>query len=121
MVDVGDGRSEQSSLGRFSPLPAIPTLSELIANSQPQPGPSNLHAESVPPNINTLRISPSPFSVDSSEDTSPLTPVSPGHEQKLAKRPNPLIDLIDTERGYVELLGGIIRVSCGLFPPIHLF
>jgi hypothetical protein len=111
MVDIGDRLSERSSPGRISPLPPIPTLSDQIFNSQPEPGPSNSHAEQSPPNINTLHISPTPFSPNGSEIASPLTPVSLGHEQKPTKRPNPLIDLIDTEKGYVELLGGIIRVS----------
>ena len=114
MVDDGDGRSERSS-GRVSPLPPIPTLSDLIVDSQPEPGSSESQQELAPPNINTLYISPSSFSPSNPGNASPLTPVSPGHDQKLPKRPNPLIDLIDTEKNYVDLLGGIIRVSFFLY------
>ena len=110
MADDGDG-GFQSSLGSISPLPPIPTLSDLIANSQPKLSPSASYQELPPPNLDTLHISTTPFSPSGSSNASPLTPVTPGHDHKPSKRPNPLIDLIDTEKNYVDLLGGIIRVS----------
>jgi len=39
------------------------------------------------------------------------TPTSPASSDMRAKRTNPLVDLIDTEKLYVEQLTGIIRVS----------
>jgi len=45
-------------------------------------------------------MSPSPT------DLSP----QPQAKQPSSKKPNPLVDLIDTEKTYVELLTGIIRV-----------
>lgn len=44
-------------------------------------------------------------------------PTSPASPDIRAKRTNPLVDLIDTEKLYVDQLTGIIRVS---FPSRHL-
>lgn len=44
-------------------------------------------------------------------------PASPASPNTRAKRTNPLVDLIDTEKLYVDQLTGIIRVS---FPSRHL-
>jgi hypothetical protein len=40
----------------------------------------------------------------------PNSPASPASPDPRAKRTNPLVDLIDTEKLYVEQLTGIIRV-----------
>jgi len=45
------------------------------------------------------------------------TPTSPASSEIRAKRTNPLVDLIDTEKLYVEQLTAIIRVG---FPSRHL-
>lgn len=37
-------------------------------------------------------------------------PPSPGADGTIKKKPNPLSDFIETEKAYVELLTGIIRV-----------
>ncbi|KAK0465075.1 uncharacterized protein EV420DRAFT_1512742 [Desarmillaria tabescens] len=44
-----------------------------------------------------------------STPTSPTTPVSPSYPESKPKRSNPLTDLVDTEKNYVEQLTGIIR------------
>ncbi|KAK0198362.1 hypothetical protein F5146DRAFT_1019376 [Armillaria mellea] len=44
-----------------------------------------------------------------STPTSPTTPVSPSYPESKPKRTNPLTDLVDTEKNYVEQLTGIIR------------
>jgi len=54
-----------------------------------------------------------PFSIFLSEPMTPMTPTSPapteGREGK-SKRANPLTDLVETEKAFVEQLTGIIRV-----------
>jgi hypothetical protein len=50
------------------------------------------------------------------DDAMPSSPTS--HESK-SKKPNPLNDLIETERLYVELLTGIIRASPPIDPISH--
>lgn len=47
----------------------------------------------------------------------PNSPASPASPDPRAKRTNPLVDLIDTEKLYVEQLTGIIRVRY----PFYLF
>ncbi len=42
-------------------------------------------------------------------------PSSPASTDSRTKRPNPLVDLIDTEKLYVDQLTGVIRVGC----PFH--
>lgn len=41
----------------------------------------------------------------------PGTPSSPASPDPRSKRTNPLVDLIDTEKLYVDQLTGVIRVS----------
>ncbi|KAF9044802.1 hypothetical protein BDZ89DRAFT_1058899 [Hymenopellis radicata] len=41
--------------------------------------------------------------------TTPSTPVSPTNPEQKQKKSNPLVDLIDTEKHYVDQLAGIIR------------
>lgn len=43
---------------------------------------------------------------------SPRTASSPSSSDGRAKRSNPLVDLIETEKIYVDQLSGIIRVRC---------
>ena len=49
-------------------------------------------------------------------NTGPGTPTSPASSDMRAKRTNPLVDLIDTEKLYVEQLTGVIRVG---YPSCH--
>lgn len=42
----------------------------------------------------------------------PSSPASPASPDPRARRSNPLVDLIDTEKLYVEQLTGVIRVGC---------
>jgi hypothetical protein len=46
-----------------------------------------------------------------SGSVTPSTPASPSSPDLRAKRTNPLVDLIDTEKLYVEQLTGVIRVG----------
>jgi ABC-type nitrate/sulfonate/bicarbonate transport system ATPase subunit len=48
---------------------------------------------------------------------SPRTASSPSSSDGRAKRSNPLVDLIETEKIYVDQLSGIIRVRCSLARP----
>ena len=50
-------------------------------------------------------------------NTGPGTPASPASSDIRVKRTNPLVDLMDTEKLYVEQLTGVIRVS---YPFCHL-
>lgn len=118
MLDDSDSHGEQSAVGPASLLPPIPQSLPLpvvpVVHEPPEPGPSKFNQESTTADVNSLHISPPPFSPTSSGNVSPTTPRSLERDQKPAKRPNPLIDLIDTEKTYVDLLSGIIRVTVSL-------
>jgi hypothetical protein len=120
MLDDSDSRGEPSSVE--IPLPLSPSAppSEPMVHAPLEPGPSYSNQNNEPPDLNSLQISSPPFSPTSSGNASPITPNHPEHDQKPAKRPNPLIDLIDTEKSYVDLLSGIIRVSLIRFPNHYL-
>jgi hypothetical protein len=86
---------------RELPLPQIPdpiTLSDIHVQ------PRNPHGANL--TIPSSLVSPT----TSSGNVTPVSPMNPS-EQKPPKKANPLVDLIDTEKVYVDLLGGIIRVS----------
>ncbi|KAF8642369.1 hypothetical protein AX16_009637 [Volvariella volvacea WC 439] len=62
--------------------------------------PASDHLHSLPPPDQPLLSPPSP--------STPLSP-SPSHPDQRPKKSNPLIDLIETERVYVDQLTGVIR------------
>ncbi|KAG8726672.1 hypothetical protein FRC12_023188, partial [Ceratobasidium sp. 428] len=59
-----------------------------------------------PPPPKYLNADPTPGSPSTSNP-----PPSPGGREPKAKRANPLVDLIDTEKEYLELLSAVIRVG----------
>ncbi|KAH7104448.1 hypothetical protein BKA62DRAFT_767520 [Auriculariales sp. MPI-PUGE-AT-0066] len=77
----------------------------------------NTYPSSSPPNYSAPALSPR----STSAPPSPVNTSSPA-QTKSSKKANPLVDLIDTEKVYVELLTGIIRKvasawSRSNFPP----
>ena len=89
---------------RDPPLPKIPPPINLTEAKQNGPLP-RIPNDSL--GIGPFLASPT----TTSGDIIPASPASPGREHKSSKKPNPLVDLIETERVYVDLLSGIIRVS----------
>ncbi|KAF7339399.1 hypothetical protein MSAN_02153800 [Mycena sanguinolenta] len=85
-----------------------PPPSDFDPSSPPPPPPKGFHGaplDLLPPsapflgsNISELPMTPA----------TPMSPISPESEAK-QKRANPLTDLIDTEKSYVDQLTGIIR------------
>ena len=64
---------------------------------------------SVPPHLN-LDFDSSSLSIPLSLPDTPTSPITPLEPKP--KKSNPLNDLIDTEKAYTDLLGGVIKVYC---------
>ncbi|KAG7450419.1 uncharacterized protein BT62DRAFT_927719 [Guyanagaster necrorhizus] len=91
-------------------LPPLPPPAH--SNSAFVPPPPNLPLDSPAGSLyhsqnHTFSAEPGPSTP--STPTSPTTPVSPSYPESKPKRSNPLTDLVDTEKNYVEQLTGIIR------------
>jgi len=89
------------------------------AQNQAQAGPSRLHNPAMPPPLPSKSPSLAPFSPAPGEGApwSNGYPdrvqgvTSPAIDKDEGTKRNPLVDLIDTERIYVDQLGLVIRVS----------
>jgi hypothetical protein len=93
------------------PLNIIDDLSLALQLDKQLPAP-------LPPNANSLNPPDQPFSPSTSGTSTPVSPSSPSPDPR-PKRQNPLVDLIDTEKVYVDLLSGVIRVRPASFRPTN--
>jgi hypothetical protein len=105
----------------LSPPPHIPPKSQYDSSSLSNslrpppapihvPSPDDFLAQSDPlPSFSTALSHPPCFPLGLNPGSG--TPTSPASSDIRAKRTNPLVDLIDTEKRYVEQLTGVIRVG----------
>ena len=113
LVDSIHGDAEQPLPDIPLHLPPIPPISldDITSLARDSSSPKSNHTlPRTPSDVSLPPPDTSLLSPATSGNNTPISPSSPGGAPKLPKKPNPLVDLVETEKTYVDLLGGIIRV-----------